>query len=156
RNQAYAFSKDGRLLAWSRAIKGSGDYAILTADPANPASRRVAYQGKGAIGVDDISADKILLERGISNRETRLSLLDLASGQATELPWSSAKPARYESARFARNGAGIIAITDLGSDVRRLVDIDVATGKQSTISPADLKWDVEAYDVAENGTTIAY
>ena len=25
RNQAYAFSKDGRLLAWARAIKGSGD-----------------------------------------------------------------------------------------------------------------------------------
>jgi dipeptidyl aminopeptidase/acylaminoacyl peptidase len=158
RNQAFAFSRDGKLLAWSRAIKGSGDYAILTADPANPASRRVAYQGTGAIGVDDVSADKakILLERGISNRETRLSLLDFASGKATELAWSSAKPARYENARFARNGDGIIAITDLGSEVRRLVDIDVATGKQSTISPADLKWDVEAYDVAENGTTIAY
>jgi len=158
RNQAYAFSKDGKVLAWARAIKGSGDYAILTADPADPASRRVAYQATGAIGVGDISADqgKILLERGISNRETRLSLLDLATGQATELPWSSAKPARYESVRFARGGAGIIAITDFGSDVRRLVDIDVATGKRSAISPADLKWDVEAYDVAENGTTVAY
>ncbi|MCL6698116.1 alpha/beta fold hydrolase [Sphingomonas sp. NSE70-1] len=158
RNQAYAFSKDGKLLAWSRAIKGSGDYAILTADPANPASRRVAYQGTGAIGVADVSSDKgkALLERGISNRETRLSVLDLASGQATELPWSSDKPARYESARFARNGAGIVAITDLGSDVRRLVDIDVATGKRNPISPADLKWDVEVYDIADNGTTYAY
>ena len=157
RNQAYAFSKDGKLLAWARAVKGSGDYAILTADPADPASRRVAYQGTGAIGVDDISADKgkILLERGISNRETRLSLLDLATGQATELSWTS-KPARYELARFARNGASIIAITDFGSDVRRLVDIDVASGKRSAISPADLKWDVEAYDVADNGTTVAY
>ena len=158
RNQAYSFSKDGKLVAWARAIKGSGDYAILTADPANPGSRRVAYQGTGAIGVDDISADKgkILLERGISNRETRLSLLDLASGQATELAWSSAKPALYEGAHFARNGAGVIAITDFGSDVRRLVDIDVASGKRTAISPADLKWDVEAFDAAENGTTIAY
>ena len=157
RNQAYAFSKDGRLLAWARAIKGSSDYAILTADPADPASRRVAYQGSGAIGVADISADKgkVLLERGISNREMRLSLLDLASGQAAELQWTS-KPARYENSRFARQGAGIITITDFGSDVRRLVDIDVATGKRSLISPADLKWDVEAYDVAENGSTVAY
>jgi len=158
RNQAYAFSKDGKLLAWSRAIKGSGDYAILTADPADPASRRVAYQGTGAIGVADISADKgkILLERGISNRETRLSMLDLATDQATELPWSSAKPARYESARFARNGAEVIAITDFGSDVRRLVGIDVATGKRAAISPPDLNWDIEAYDIADNGTTLAY
>ncbi len=157
RNQAYAFSKDGRLLAWARAIKGSGDYAILTADPANPASRRVAYQGTGAIGVADISADKgkILLERTISNRETRLSLLDLASGESSELQWTD-KPARYESARFARKGAGIVTITDFGSDVRRLVDIDIATGMRSAISPPDLKWDVEVYDIAENGTTVAY
>jgi dipeptidyl aminopeptidase/acylaminoacyl peptidase len=40
--------------------------------------------------------------------------------------------------------------------VRRLVDIDLATGKRNAISPADLKWDVEYYDVAENGTTVAY
>jgi dipeptidyl aminopeptidase/acylaminoacyl peptidase len=157
RNQAYAFSKDGRLLAWARAMKGSGDYAILTADPANPASRRVAYQGKGAIGVADISADKakVLLERIISNRETRLSILDVVSGRDAELPWTG-KPARYENSRFARHGAGVLTITDFGSDVRRLVDIDLATGKRSAISPADLKWDVEAYDVAENGTTVAY
>jgi dipeptidyl aminopeptidase/acylaminoacyl peptidase len=157
RNQAFAFSKDGRLLAWARAMKGSGDYAILTADPANPVSRRVAYQGTGAIGVADISGDKAkaLLERNISNRETRLSILDLVSGQAAELPWTS-NPARYENSRFARHGAGIMTITDFGSDVRRLVDIDTATGKRSAISPADLKWDVEAYDVAENGTTVAY
>ena len=53
RNQGLVFSKDGKLMAWSRGIKGSGDYAIFTADPANPASRRLAFQGKGAIGPED-------------------------------------------------------------------------------------------------------
>jgi dipeptidyl aminopeptidase/acylaminoacyl peptidase len=158
RNQAYSFSKDGTLLAWARAIKGSGDYAILTADPVNPASRRVVYQGTGAIGVADISPDKskVLLERNISNRETQLLLLDLATGKAAQLAWTS-KPARYESARFARNGAGILTITDFDSDVRRLVYVDIGTGKRSAISPADLKWDVEAFDVHPNDeATIAY
>jgi len=158
RNQAYSFSKDGTLLAWARAIKGSGDYAILTADPVNPASRRVVYQGTGAIGVADISPDKskVLLERNISNRETQLLLLDLATGKAAQLAWTS-KPARYESARFARNGAGILTITDFDSDVRRLVYVDIGTGNRSAISPADLKWDVEAFDVHPNDeATIAY
>jgi dipeptidyl aminopeptidase/acylaminoacyl peptidase len=156
RNQGAIFSTDGRLLAWSRATKGSPDYAILTADPADPASRRVAYQGKGAIFPSDISADKsrILVARNISNRETRLSLLDLRTGQAAELPWTS-DPARYEDARFTPDGNGIIVVTDHGSDVRRLVEIDIATGRRTPVTP-ELKWDVEGYDMSRDGRLIAY
>jgi dipeptidyl aminopeptidase/acylaminoacyl peptidase len=156
RNQAYAFSKDGRLLAWARAVKGSGDYAILTADPANPASRRVVFQGKGAMGVADISADRrqLLLERNMSNRETRLALLDLSAGQAAELPWTS-DPARYEEASFTPGGQSLIAITDYQSDFRRLVEIDIGTGARRILTPA-LKWDVETYKMSVDGRTLAY
>lgn len=156
RNQSYVFSKDGRLIAWARAVKGSGDYAILAADPANPASRRVVYQGKGAWSVADISADKsrMLIEREISNRETRLSLLDSATRQASELPWTS-DPARYESARFSPDGRGVLAITDYKSDLRRLVEIDVANGRRRQLTP-HLKWDVEAYDMTDDGRLLAY
>ena len=35
----------------------SGDYAIMAANPLDPASRRVAWQGTGAVGPADISAD---------------------------------------------------------------------------------------------------
>ena len=156
RNQSYVFSKDGKLIAWSRAVKGSGDYAIVVADPADPSSRRIAHQGQGAIGPADISGDKskILVARGLSNRETRLSILDLATGQAAELPWTR-DPARYEDARFLADGRGITAITDYRSDVRRLVEIDLATGRQASITP-DLKWDVEAYDTAMDDAIVAY
>ena len=156
RNQSYQFSKDGRLIAWARAIKGSGEYAILTAEPANPASRRVAYQGKGALGVADIASDKsrILIERDISNRETRLALLDLATSQWAELPWTT-EPARYEANRFTPDGTTILTITDYHSDLRRLVEIDVASGSRRQLTP-DLKWDVEDYDMTADGRLIAY
>ena len=156
RNESLVFSKDGRLAAWSHAIKGSGDRAIVTIDPANPASRRVAYRGTGSISPADISADgsRILLQKSLSNREDRLSLLDLASGKATELVWT-ATPARYEDARLSADGSKITAITDLGSDVRRLTETEVATGKSRPVTP-DLNWDVESYDVAQDGAVIAY
>jgi dipeptidyl aminopeptidase/acylaminoacyl peptidase len=156
RNQSPTFSKDGRLLAWSRAVRGSSDYAIMTADPADPASRRVAYQGTGAIAPEDISPDKrtILLARSLSNRETRLSLLDLASGKATPLAFTD-KPARYEDARFTPDGRSIVVITDADSDVRRLVRIDLTTGRRTILSP-DLRWDVEAFDITDDGRTLAY
>ncbi|HEY1146467.1 MAG TPA: S9 family peptidase, partial [Allosphingosinicella sp.] len=156
RNGSPVFSKDGSLIAWSRATKGSADYAILTANPADPASRRVAYEGKGAIFPADISPDKsrLLIARSISNRETRLSLLDLATGKATELAFT-AKPAHYESPRFTPDGGSIIVITDADSDFGRLVEIDLASGKRTVLTP-DLKWDVEAFELSDGGRVLAY
>ena len=156
RNQSIEISKDGLLMAWSRAVKSSGDYAILTANPSDPASRRVAFQGQGSVAPADILTDKsrILIERAISNRETRLSVLNLATGQATELPWTS-DAARYEDSRFTPDGEAILTITDHNSDVRRLVEIDVATGKRTPVTP-ELKWDIDGYDVTDDGRFIAY
>lgn len=156
RNQAAVFSKDGRLLAWSRAVKGSPDYAILTADPANPGSRKLVYQGTGAVVPVDIAPDKstILLARNLSNRETRLSLLDLATGQARELAFT-ARPARFENARFLADGRGIVVITDQDSDVRRLAQVDLASGRGFVLTP-DLKWDVETFELSPDGRVIAY
>ena len=156
RNQSPVFSKDGRMMAWSRAVKGSADYAILAADPANPATRRVVYQGTGAISPADISPDKskLLIARGISNRETRLSLLDLKSGKASELAFT-AKPARFENARFTPDGRSVIVITDADSDVRRLARIELESGRGTLLAP-DLKWDVESFDLSDDGSMIAY
>ncbi|MDO9487914.1 MAG: S9 family peptidase [Sphingomonadaceae bacterium] len=156
RNQSAVFSKDGSLLLWSRATKGSPDYAILAADPADPSSRRVLHQGKGSIGPDAISPDKrsALISQGISNRETRLSLLDIATGQLKPLSFTN-KPARYEEATFTPDGRSILVITDADSDVRRLVEIDLASGRRVVLAP-DLKWDVEAFDLSDDGRTLAY
>ena len=156
RNQSAVFSKDGKLLLWSRATKGSPDYAILAADPSDPSSRRVLYQGKGSMGPDDISPDKrtALIAQGLSNRETRLSLLDIATGELKPLSFTN-KPARYEEATFTPDGRSILVITDADSDLRRLVEIDIASGKRTILAP-DLKWDVEAFDLSDDGRTLAY
>ena len=157
RNQSPVFSRDGRLLAWSRATRGSSDYSIMVANPRDPATRRVAWQGTGNVNPADISADgrRVLVSRNISNRENRLLVLDLASGEARELAWSATNPARYDEPRFARNGRSIIAITNAGSDVRRLVEIDVETGRSTFLSP-EIQWEVEDYDLSDDGRLIAY
>lgn len=157
RNQSPVFAKDGSLLVWSRATKGSADYAIMAADPADPKSRRLVWQGTGAVGPQDITADKttVLLAKGISNRENHLMLLDLASGKVTPLDWSIKAKARFEDPRFIEGGKAIVAITNAGTDTRRLVRIDAATGKMTALS-REPGWDVEAYDLSPDGRTIAY
>jgi dipeptidyl aminopeptidase/acylaminoacyl peptidase len=157
RNQSPAFSKDGKLVAWSRASRGSADYAIMTADPSDPASRRLAWQGKGNVAPADVSPDgrQILVSRNISNRENRLLVLDLDSGSARELAWSAAGGARWDEPRFARGGRSIIAITDAGSDVRRLVEVDLESGRQTFLSP-EQAWEVEDWDLSDDGRLAAY
>jgi len=157
RNQSPVFAKDGSLLVWSRATKGSADYAIMAADPADPKSRRLVWQGTGAVGPQDISADKatVLLAKGISNRENHLMLLDMASGKVSPLDWSVKAKARFEDPRFIDGGKAIVAITNAGTDTRRLVRIDTATGKMTALS-REPGWDVEAYDLSPDGRTIAY
>uniref|UniRef100_UPI003593B3BD S9 family peptidase n=1 Tax=Blastomonas sp. TaxID=1909299 RepID=UPI003593B3BD len=49
----------------------------------------------------------------------------------------------------------ILTITNAGSDVRRLVRIDLASGAMTQVSDK-VAWDVESYDLAKDGQTLAY
>lgn len=154
RNQSPVVSKDGKLLVWAQAVKGSSAYSLLAMDPSAPGTPKLLLKADGAVGPADISADgkSLLYVRNISNRENRLFQLDIASGQSTRIA-PDAPAARYESPRFL--GDRIVAISDQGSDTRRLVAIDPASGKLTPLTAAR-KWDVEEFSVSPDGRIIAY
>lgn len=156
RNQSVAFSKDGKLMAWSRSTKGSADYAIVVADPADPKSARVVQTFPGAVAPADISPDKsrLLFTRDISNRESKLMVLDFGTGKVTEIA-PKAGQVLYTDPHFARDGRSILVISDKDSDVGQLVEIDVASGKATVLTPG-LKWDVEGYKLSKDGRVLAY
>lgn len=155
RNSAALVARDGGRVFWSRSIKGSGDYDILAASPTDPASRVVAHKGQGAITPSDISPDgrTLLITRALSNREQKLFTLPVVGGALTEI--AAGSPALLQGGRFARGGRSVLAISDRGSDVKRLVEIDVATGRMTPVSPAS-KWNVEEFDLSDDGRVLAY
>jgi dipeptidyl aminopeptidase/acylaminoacyl peptidase len=156
RNSPPVFSPDGKLAAWSRAMKGSGQYAILTGDPTDPKSVRAAWQAEGEINPSDIAPDKgrVLFTRDMSNRESQIFVLDLATRGVEQIA-----PARehvlYAGPRFAPDGRSILVLSNKDSDVRRLVQIDIATGKQTVLTP-DLAWNVEQFTLSDDGRVLAY
>ncbi|SEJ67040.1 Dipeptidyl aminopeptidase/acylaminoacyl peptidase [Sphingomonas sp. OV641] len=156
RNQSAVFSKDGTLLAWARATKGSAAYTILGLDPKAGGTPRTLYQADGAVGPADIAPDKsrLVFVRSLSNREDQLFELDLATGKAQRIA-PKAAAAVYQEPRYLPGGKSLIAISDAGSDTRQLVEIDIATGAQRVLTPG-LKWDVESFDLTDDGRVLAY
>ncbi|KQN90351.1 peptidase S9 [Sphingomonas sp. Leaf67] len=156
RNQSPVFSKDGALMAWARATRGSAAYAIRGIDPKAGGKPRTLYQSDGAVAPADIAPDaaRLIFVRSLSNREDQLFELDIASGKATRIA-PKAAAAVYADPRYLPGGRKLIAISDAGSDTRRLVEIDIASGAQTVLTP-DLKWDVESFDLTEDGRVLAY
>jgi dipeptidyl aminopeptidase/acylaminoacyl peptidase len=156
RNQGAAFSPDGKMLAWSRATKGSAEYSIYVADPSDARSAKSAYREAGSIFPNDISADhaQVLFTRSISNRESKLFLLDVASGKATQIAPKVSK-VLYQNARLSRDGRSVYAISTKDSDFGRLVQIDIASGKD-TVLTTDLKWDVDTFAMSDDDRLLAY
>jgi dipeptidyl aminopeptidase/acylaminoacyl peptidase len=156
RNQTPVFSKDGSLLVWARATKGSAAYSLQGIDPKAGGAARTLYQSDGAIDPADIAPDKsrMIFIRSLSNREDQLFELDLATGKATRIG-PKTEAAIYQEPRYLPGGKSLIVISNRGGDFRNIVEIDIATGKQTMLTPG-LKWDVEDYDLSDDGRVLAY
>ena len=155
RNLSPVVTKDGKRVFWARSSKGTAATAVFAADVADPATRKPVYEDAGAVSVDDVSDDgaRLLLNKRISNVETRLLVLDLATGRTTDL--TPGAPALFDNGRFVRGGAAVLAVTDRDTDVQRIVEIDVIGGKSRFFTPAS-KWGVESFEVSPDGRTVAY
>jgi dipeptidyl aminopeptidase/acylaminoacyl peptidase len=157
RNENFVFSRDGKLLLWSRVTPGSGDYDIMAMAPGDSASRKVVWKGTGAVSPLDISEDKsrVLVLRDISATSGGLFLLDYGKGTVAPINPSKDEIA-YGGGRFAPGDKSILVLDDEGSDFKRLVEIDLASGAKTLVTPPDLKWDVETFDLSPDGRVLAY
>jgi dipeptidyl aminopeptidase/acylaminoacyl peptidase len=155
RNQSPVVSRDGKRVFWAKAIKGSSDYVFEATDLADPTRRTIVYRGTGAVAPHDVSDDgrTLLFTRALSNIEDELFVLDLATGKATQI--AAGPKTLIQDPRFARGGRSIVAISNRDSDVRRLVEIDPASGRMTPVSPP-LKWDVEDFALSDDGRLLAY
>jgi len=155
RNLLTAVSPDRRLIGWSSTAKGSSNYSVVIAVPSAPASKRTVYTDKGSVYPSAFSRDNRLLAvtRQISSVEQALVIVDLQTGVARPLAASVGDTIR--SPKFLPGNRKLIAISNVDSDVARLVEIDVATGAQRVLTP-NSRWDVEAAEVSPDGRLVAF
>lgn len=155
RNQAARWSPSGRFLLYSSSRRNNVDFDIYQYDMATGSERRL-YDSKGSFSTLDISADEksALLMQYVSVTESRLFLLDLASGQAVSLNIAPGRVS-YGEAQFSKDGKGVYLTLDADSEFQRLAYHDFSTGRLQMLTP-DLRWDVGNIALANNGKLLAY
>lgn len=151
-----AWSRDGRLIGYSSTRRNGRDTDLYMVDPRDRSTdRMVAQVNGGGWAIISFSPDgrSAVVVEYIQITKSNLHLLDIASGGLTAIGDHS-KPVAYGGAQFAPDGT-LWVTSDEASDFQRLGTIDLGTGAFTAIS-SEPRWDVTAFDIAHDGSFIAY
>jgi dipeptidyl aminopeptidase/acylaminoacyl peptidase len=153
------WSRGGKLLAYTSNARNGRDMDLYVIDPSAPGSERRVAEANGTWFPTDWSPDdrKILMAEYISVNEGYLHEVDVASGEVraiTPRPRPGEPTVSYNNGLWSRDGKSIYTVSDRGSEFLRLVRRDLATGQETPLS-GDTPWDVEGFDLSDDGRSIA-
>jgi dipeptidyl aminopeptidase/acylaminoacyl peptidase len=180
RNLMGPWSSGGDQIAYMSTRRTGKDTDLWVMNPADPKSDRLWTKLEGGgWSPEDWSPDdsKILLKEEISLNEAYLWLVDTKSGAMTALMPNGTKRGdkiAFGDARFSKDGKGIYVTTDTGSEYMNIaymelgrpetkimpsglayVDVGLSEGKYLITGP-EARWDVERFDLSDDGKLIAY
>ncbi|HXI11099.1 MAG TPA: S9 family peptidase [Thermoanaerobaculia bacterium] len=158
RNSGLEWSPSGKWMAFSSTRRNGRDTDIYVMDPMNPASSRMLMQVEGGgWGVIDWAPDEsqILVGEYLSANEVYLYLVDARTGEKRLLKPKTSEKVAYGNARMSPDGKSVYFTSDQGSEFQRLTRMNLATGRETVLTPA-LKWDVDEFDISSDGRWIAF
>jgi dipeptidyl aminopeptidase/acylaminoacyl peptidase len=159
RNLRGPWSSGGNQIAYMSTRRTGKDTDLWVMNPADPKSDRLLTQlAGGGWQPQDWSPDdkKILLTEEISINESYLWLVDTTTGAKTELTLRDEKEKIfYGDAQFSKDRKGVYVVTDKDSEFQRLSYFDLAT-KQLKYLTSKISWDVEQFDLTQDGKRIAF
>jgi dipeptidyl aminopeptidase/acylaminoacyl peptidase len=159
RNTDPIWSHAGDKMVYASTRRTGNDLDLYVVNPADPKSDHLLaqLQGGGWSALDwSPDGQKILANEGISANESYVWLVDAGSGEKTLLtPKGADVKIAYNGGRFSKDGKGIYVTSDKDSEFLRLTYIDLAT-KQHTYLTSNIPWDVDEFDLSNDGRTIAF
>ena len=159
RNTGRSFAHHDNRFAYSSTRRTGKDSDIWIMDPADPKTDKMLLQLEGGgWGVADWSPDnkKLLVVQEISANQAYLWLADVATGEKKLLtPKAGNEEVAYGGGPFSKDGKGFYTTTDRDSEFQRLAYFDLAAMKPTYLT-TDIKWDVDDFDLSDDGKTLAF
>lgn len=161
KNSGPVWSNKGDRIVYTSTRRNGADTDIYIESPDDSKSDRMLAEVKGG-GWDpaDWSPDdkQLLVLEEISINESYLWSFDTQTGEKkliTPHPPEGGEKVAYSAASFSKDGKGVFVTTDRESEFQRLAYIDLASGRHTYLVP-DAKWDVDSWDLSQDGKQIAY
>jgi dipeptidyl aminopeptidase/acylaminoacyl peptidase len=159
RNTGAVWDHSGKWVVYGSTRRTGNDVDFWAVDPNDPKSDHLLAENKGG-GWDalDWSWDGkwILALEEVSANESYLWLVDASNGTKTAItPRDSQTKVSYSGGSFSKDGKKIFTTTDKDSEFHRLTAIDPST-KQHTYLTSNIPWDVDGFDLADDGKKIAF
>ena len=157
-NGGMVWSRDGKRIAYGSTMRNGKDRDIRVMDPLDPGTDKVLCENSGGgWGVSDWSPDdtQLLMGEYLSVNESRIHLLDAATGKRTRILPAKDERTTYRAICFAPDGKGIFITSNRNSEFNRLCHYDLATKKLTVLTP-DIPWDVASTDLSKDGTKLAF
>lgn len=158
RHEAAIWSPSGKSLAYSANTRNGRDMDLYLLEPDRPQPARLLKAVDGRWTVADWAPDEsqLVARESVSINEAYLWLIDVRTGETRPLTPERGKsnPAGYGPVRWAADGKTIYWTTDRDADFLRLVRHDLQT-QSDTVLTSDLGWDVEDFDLSDDGRWIA-
>jgi dipeptidyl aminopeptidase/acylaminoacyl peptidase len=157
RNESLAVANRGPRFAYVSTRRNGKDFDLWIGD-GTPGGARLVKELEGQWAVRAWSPDdaRLLVSKYVSINESHLHVFDVASGQLHAIDARPGEAIARTAGGFLRGGRAVVFGSDEGSDHKRLVIVDLASGKKEIVSPPNLGWDVGEIEVSRDGKWLAY
>lgn len=158
RNTDAVWAHGGSRIAYSSTRRNGNDTDAWVMDPSDPKTDHMLakLEGGGWQALDWSPDEKqLLVMNEVSAEESYLWLMDAGSGEKTLLTPKGSVNVSYGGGQFSKDGKGVYVTTDKDSEFHRLAYIDLAS-KQPTYLSSNIPWDVDEFDLSDDGKLIAF
>ena len=157
RHTGASWSNRGDRFVYSSTRRDGRNYDIYIGDETSDyTTHRMLMEGQGFWTAMDWSPDdtRLLILNYISINESRIFILDIASGEMTQVNPSEERIG-YGGAAFDHTGNGVYIVHDHGSEFKQLHHLDLASGTSTPIS-AHIPWDVDGFNMPNDRGRLAF